>query len=436
MVSSETLKEIMVENREYILSIDKILPREIDIPDVESLKRLKKAVVLYGVRRSGKSFILLHIFKKHPEKAFYIDFADERLHDIEAKDLEKIWETILELKPELIKSKDVILLFDEIQNVPMWEKFVRRLVEKKNAVAFCAGSSSKITPKEIHTSLRGRSWSIEVLPFSFKEFMNAKFNVEDVSEYLYGDRKVLVKGAFLEYVKYGGMPEVVLSRSEFEKRKMIKEYISSMYFRDMVERYRISNIVLLDTLWNRLFTAYATKFSVNGFYRHYRNLIPISKDTLYEYYKHFIDSMLLFEVRKFTESPYKRMRNPAKIYLVDHGLAKKISSENFGRILENIIYIELRRRGYEVYYLEEEGRECDFIAMKDDKVEAYQVSWELNEENKDREIEGLLTASRIADTDELFVLTYDQEGMIKNGGKEIKVIPAWKWLLRTTQGDR
>ena len=428
MISPEVFKEIIIESEEYISSVDEIFPRDVDILDIESSRRLRKAVILYGVRRSGKSFILFNIFRQNLGKALYIDFEDERLHSLQPEDLDKIWESFFELKTELIGSKNVVFLFDEIQSVPMWEKFVRRLVEKKGVSVFCAGSSSCITPSYIHTALRGRSWSVEVLPLSFKEFVRVKLGDEDITKWLYGGNRILLKKMFLEYVKYGGVPEVVLSKSEFEKRKIIKEYMSSMYFRDMVERYRIKNIPLLDALWDRLFTAYATKFSVNGFYKQYKNLMPLSKDTLYEYYKHFIDSMLLYEVRKYSESSYKRMRNPAKIYLVDHGLARKVTSENYGRILENIVYLELRRRGYEVFYFEE-GSECDFIVRKDGMVEAYQVTWELNEGNRGREIDGILTASKFVDAQKLFVLTYDQEETVKVREKEIKVMPVWKWLL-------
>ncbi|MCD6463098.1 MAG: ATP-binding protein [Thermotogae bacterium] len=429
MLSSELFKEIIVENEGYVKSIDEILPREVEIPDPDSLKRLRKAVILYGVRRSGKSFILLHIFKLYPNRSLYIDFEDERLQGIQPEDLEKIWEAFLELKMGEISGDKGVFLFDEIQNVPAWEKYVRRLVEKKGVAVFCAGSSSRITPKEIHTSLRGRLWSVEVLPFSFREFAAAKLGKDVSKEMIYGDSKAQIKRLFLEYIKYGGMPEVVFARNEFEKKKIIKEYLNSMYFRDMVERYTIKNVPLLDALWDSLFSSHAAKFSVNGFYKRYKGLLSFSKDTLYGYYHHFLESMLLFEVRKFTQSSYKKMRNPAKIYLVDHGLARKVSSENFGRILENVVYIQLRRKGYDVHYFEEEGHECDFIALNGQTLEAYQVTWELTGGNEKREIEGLLVASSYTGAQKLTILTHDQEGTMNVGGKKIEILPAWKWLV-------
>ncbi|MDK2946325.1 MAG: uncharacterized protein PWQ85_1104 [Geotoga sp.] len=425
MIPSEIFKEIIVENENYISKINNIFPRKINIPN---LKSLKKAVILYGVRRSGKSFILLDIYRKNIKNALYTDFEDERLNNIQQEDLEKIKDSFFELKPNLLKSDGVIFLFDEIQNVPMWEKFVRRLIERNNISVFCVGSSSKITPYEIHTSLRGRSWSIEILPFSFKEFVLLKTKNLEISKLIYGENKIFIKKLFMEYLKFGGLPEVVFSENEFDKRKILKEYINSMYFRDIVERYQIKNLHLLDALWDKLFSSFATKFSINSFYKHYKDLIPLSKDSLYAYYKYFLNNMLIYEVRKFSESSYKRLRNPAKIYLVDHGLAKNVTSEDYGRILENIVYIELRRRGYEIFYFDEKN-ECDFIAKDDNFLNAYQVTWTLNEKNKNREIEGILSASKHLNIDNLFILTYDQEDLIEINNTKINIIPVWKWLL-------
>ncbi|MBB6063056.1 hypothetical protein HNP65_001519 [Thermosipho japonicus] len=425
MVSSEILKEIIIENENFISKLDYIFPRNINLPD---LKYLKKAVILYGVRRSGKSYILLDIYKKNSNNALYIDFEDERLNDLQPEDLEKIKEAFFELKPNCLNNDKVIFLFDEIQNVPSWEKYVRRLIERNNITVFCAGSSSKITPYEIHTSLRGRSWSIEILPFSFKEFVSLKTNNLDPSQLVYGENKIIIKKLFIDYLKFGGLPELSFLENEFDKKKILKEYINSMYFRDIVERYQIKNIQLLDALWDKLFSSFSTRFSLHSFYKHYKELIPFSKDSLYAYYKYFLNSMLVYEVRKFSESSYKRVRNPVKIYLVDHGLAKKVTSEDYGRILENIVYIELKRKGFEIFYFYEKS-ECDFIAKKDNLLVAYQVTWELNEKNKSREIKGILSAAKYLNIDNLNVLTYEQEDTLEIDGKKIKVLPIWKWLL-------
>jgi predicted AAA+ superfamily ATPase len=281
-----------------------------------------------------------------------------------------------------------------------WEKFCRRAAERENIRVFASGSSSRMMPDEIQTELRGRAWSIEVFPFSFREYLIAKHIDINDKNLVYGPQKALVKKHFFEYIKWGGFPEVSLLKSEFEMRKLLKEYLSAMYFRDLVERYDITNIPLLDSLTDRLFSSFSMKFSLTAFYRQYRGRFPFSKDLLFRYYRHFLQSMLIFEVRKFSESTYKRMRNPAKIYPVDTGICRRTTSLDQGRLLENLVFLELKRKGQEIFYFDEKI-ECDFIARgEDDRLSAMQVSLELNEKSREREVNGLLKACKWLATDE------------------------------------
>ena len=303
------------------------------------------------------------------------------------------------------------------------------MVERQNIKVFVTGSSSKMMPEEFHTSLRGRSWSMELLPFSFREYLRIKgIDLKD-RDVVYGRRKPILKKYFSEYLKWGGFPEIVLSISELEKRKLIKEYLEAMFFKDLVERFDISNIHLLDSLREKVFSSFSLKLSLTSFYKQYKNKFPFSKDSLFLYYKHFLSSMLAFEVRKFSESSYKRLRNPAKIYLVDTGIAKSVTSADSGRLLENVVFLELRRRGGEIFYFEEK-RECDFI-VKDSSggFSAYQVVWELNEENESREINGLVEACRTLGVKKGIILTSGEEGKREKENITIEIIPAWKWLL-------
>lgn len=424
MISKHRLKEIIVSNEEFILKeIKRIVKREgLSFP-----KRLKKAVVFYGVRRSGKTFILFDFFKQYKDSSLYIDFEDERLSEFELKDFENLKESFLALKPHLI-GKELVFLLDEIQDINGWEKFCKRAVERENIKVFVSGSSSKMMPSEIHRELRGKSWGIEVLPFSFREYLLSKdININDKSLF-YGQKKVLIKKHFSEYMKWGGFPEVSFLESELEKRKLIKEYLNAMYFRDLVEKYNITNIPLLEGLKDKLFSSFSLKFSLTSFYNQYKDKFPFSKDLLFRYYKNFLQSLLVFEVRKFAESTYKRMRNPAKIYLVDNGLSRRVTSLDAGRLLENIVFLELRRKGYEVFYFEEK-KECDFVIKDDSKLFPIQVSFELTKENKEREIDGLVEASKWLGTKRGLMLTYDEEQDLNIDGIKIEVIPVWKWLL-------
>jgi len=447
MINKELLKEIIVSNEEFILNqVKGIIKREgiifpdfpdsLDAPENKRLN-LHKVVILYGVRRSGKTYILYDLFKKYKDRALYIDFEDERLADFETKDFERLKEAFLELKSRFAganggeaKEKEVVFLFDEIQNIKGWERFCRRITERENIKVFVSGSSSRMMPLEIHTSLRGRAWSIEVTPFSFREYLSLKgMDIKD-KNIIYGSKKALVKKHFSEYIKWGGFPEVSLLKSDFEKRKVIKEYFEAMFFKDLVERFNISNIPLLKMLTERLFSSFSTKFSLTAFYKQYKEKLPFSKDTLFSYYHYFLESMLIFEARKFAESSYKRLRNPAKIYLIDTGICKKVTSADWGRILENIVFLELRRKGDEIYYFAEK-RECDFI-VKDNqgKLFPYQVTLELKEENEEREIAGLVEACQKLNVKEGVLFTYDEEGSEIAEGINIKITPVWKWLLK------
>lgn len=433
MINKELIKEIIIENENFIMQqIKNVYDREsVLLPSLD----VKKACLFYGVRRSGKSFLLFYIFKQNPKKSIYIDFEDERLTNLNSLDLEKIREAFFELKPELLNEKDIFFLFDEIQNIKQWEKFVRRLVEKEQINVFCAGSSSKITPNSIHTALRGRVWSVEVVPFSFREFLKTRgFDLSD-KKLFYDDNKIIIKNSFDEYLKFGGFPEVIFSKSEFEKKKILKEYLHAMFFRDLVERYEVKNITLLEALWDKLFSSFSTKFSLTSFYKQFKDKFPFSKDSLFSYYKYFIDSMLLYEVRTFSESTYKRLRNPAKIYLIDVGLAKKTTSLDLGKLLENVVFIELKRRGNEIFYFDEKA-ECDFVVKMEDKFDIFQVTWELNKENETREIFGLIQAAKNLNLKEATIITYDHEEIRKVENITINIIPAWKWLTIGWEGEK
>jgi predicted AAA+ superfamily ATPase len=426
MIRKELLKEIIVTNEEYILNkIPNIISREgICLP-----VGLNKVVIFFGVRRSGKTYILYDLFRKNKENSLYIDFEDERLSDFETEDFKTLKEAFLELKPHLA-GKEVLFLFDEIQNTKNWEKFVRRIVERENIKVFITGSSSKVMPKEIQTSLRGRSWSIEITPFSFKEVLLLKNINLNNKTIFYGSKKVLIKKYFSEYFKWGGFPEVLFLKSDFEKRKVIDEYLDAMFFKDLVERFNITNSHLLTCLMENLFLSFSAKFSLSSFYKQYKQKFPFSKDTLFLYYKCFLESLLIFEVRKYSESTYKRLRNPAKIYVVDIGLCRRNTSEDVGRRLENIVFLELRKRGQEIYYFSEE-KECDFI-LKDLNNEffPYQVTYILNEENEKREMEGLVNTCKKLHQNKGIIFTYEQEGTKKIKGINIQIIPVWKWLLQ------
>jgi predicted AAA+ superfamily ATPase len=424
MISKNIIKEIILSNRAFILeSVSGIVPRaaaEVVAPG--------KTVIMHGIRRSGKTFILYDIFRRNRDAALYLDFEDDRLAGFTAADFLTVQDAFLELRPET--AGRIVYLFDEIQHVEGWERFCRRVTERENAAVYVTGSSSKLMPLEVDTAIRGRAWSVAVFPFSFPEFLQLRMGRLDRNEILYGTGKVETKRLFAEYAKWGGFPETALAADPLDKTKLLKEYLRAMFFRDLVERYGMTNIALFDALADKLFSSFSTRLSLTAFYRQYKDLFPFSKDLLFQYFHNFEESMLIFAVRKFSESSYKRSRNPVKIYPADTGLCRRVASEDAGRILENVVFIELARRGGEVYYFEEK-QECDFV-VKDGEgagFAAFQVCRELTDENRRRETGGLIAACRRLNVTEGTILTDDQEWEEEAEGIKISVRPVWRWLI-------
>jgi hypothetical protein len=424
MISKNIIKEIILSNRAFILeSVSGIVPRaaaEVAAPG--------KTVIMHGIRRSGKTFILYEIFRRNSDAALYLDFEDDRLTGFTAADFQTVQDALLELRPET--AGRIVYLFDEIQHVEGWERFCRRVTEREHAAVYVTGSSSKLMPLEVDTAIRGRAWSVAVFPFSFPEFLQLRMGSLDRNEILYGTGKVETKRLFSEYAKWGGFPETALAADPLDKTKLLKEYLRAMFFRDLVERYGMTNIDLFDALADKLFSSFSTRLSLTAFYRQYKDLFPFSKDLLFQYFHNFEESMLIFAVRKFSESSYKRSRNPVKIYPADTGLCRRVASEDAGRILENIVFIELARRGGEVYYFEEK-QECDFIVKTEEGAgfAAFQVCLELTDENRRRETGGLIAACRRLNVTEGTILTDDQELEEESEGIKISVLPVWRWLF-------
>ena len=432
MIPGDTFKKIILENERLITAgVGRILPREVSLPPAT----LEKVTVFYGVRRSGKTYLLFDLFRQNPGRALYMDFEDERLEGFTLADFERLRESFYELKPHLIRQKGALFLLDEVQNVKGWERFARRLAERGGARVFVTGSSSKMMPEEIHTAMRGRSWSQEILPFSFREYAAAKDIPLGDPDYRYGARRALVKNRFRQYLQWGGFPEIAFLKGDYEKRKVLNEYLEAMFFRDFVERFKIKNLLLSERLKERLFSAFSTKYSLTSFWKQAKGQIPFSKDSLFSYYKRYLESMLLFEVRKLSESSYQRLRNPAKIYLVDPSLGRRVTSPDWGRLLENVVFLELRRRGGEIFYFEGR-RECDFVVKREQGWSACQVTWQLDETNREREMEGLAEACRACGLARGLLLTSEDEGERRLGRIHLQIRPVWRWIIEGLPGAR
>ena len=313
--------------------------------------------------------------------------------------------------------------------------FIRRIYDKEKIRIFITGSSSKLLGRELATSLRGRTLNYQIFPLSFKEFLRFK-NVKISKDFEYSKARFNIKKLFQEYVIFGGFPEVVLEKKEL-KLQILKNYYDLTIYRDLVERFSIRNSEFLKILTKYLLTNFSAQFSINSYYKSLEKPLKISKETVLEYLSCLQEIELVYLIPIFSYSLKIQQVNPKKNYVIDNGLRNAVSfrfSEDFGRLLENLIFIELKRQEKEVYYYKGKN-ECDFVVKDDLKIsDIIQVTKDLNKKNQVRELGGLIEVAQKYDLKQGLILTEDQEDefveKIDKQKIKIKVKPIWKWLLK------
>ncbi len=377
---------------------DSVKRKEI-FPDVD-----KMINVAIGMRRSGKTYLLYQKIRDllaqgvHLEQILFINFEDDRLLPMSQKELGALLDMFYTLYPQNHDRKCYFFL-DEIQNVEGWPRVIRRFYDSKKVKIFLTGSSAKLLSKEISTSLRGRSIATEVWPYSFQEYWEAHDIHKPKS--LIG-KKILDQfyHHFEEYLVIGGFPAIQYLY-ENERRTILQNYISTVIFRDIIERHKITNIALVKYLIKFLIKNISSLFAVNKFYNDVKSQgIKVGKDTIYQYLEYIEDAFLIFSVPLFTESVRKMQLNPKKIYAVDSGLiyANRLDiSHNFGCLFENLVFLDLKRQGAKIYYYRtKEGFEIDFLVEhQNGSMELLQVVWDINDPStKEREERALKSAMK------------------------------------------
>jgi len=413
------------QKRRYPDIVQRDIHYPLDIP-------LDRAVVLSGPRRSGKTYLMylgikeLLARKENKNSILYVNFEDSRLVGAVSQDLNTLLEVFFEIYPD--RNEKTWVFLDEIQVIPDWERFVRTLVDMENVNVFVTGSSSRLMSKEIATSMRGRSLTYNVYPFSFAEVLKAgKLEYE---EYLSSGQMGEIIQKLEDYVKYGGFPETVRYREEWDR--ILSEIVDVTIFRDIVERYDVKNIKMLKLFLNAIFNS--KEFSIHKFYNFLKSQgYKVSKNTLYTYFGYFEDSFIVFPLKRFSYS-YKNIESSiSKMYLVDNGLLSLQGIRDYGRLIENIVFIELKRRskGDLFYYKSTSGREIDFIIKEGKKVsELIQVCYMLDDfVTKEREVKALLQGSEELRCDNLLIITWDYEGVEIVSGKRVRYVSLCKWLL-------
>ncbi len=427
MISKEKWAEIIKDFHEK--ELPEIIPREQSII-YES--KMRRAISLIGPRRAGKTYEMLFLISKIKEKysidkTLYVNFERADLQNIGYKDLALMLETYYELYP--FNKNKLWLFLDEIQNVAGWEIFVRSALDD-NLSVFISGSSAKLLSREIATSMRGRNLSYFIYPFSFREFLHAK-KVE-MKEFYSSAEKALLNNILQEYIIYGGYPETIIYKNE--RKKIIQDIFDTAIYKDVIERGRIRNVKVMRELIRSLLVS--NEFSMHKFYNYLKSQgIKTSKNALYNYAEYLSDAFFVFFLKKHSLSYKKSSQSLPKVYFIDNGLLTLNGIDDKGRLLENLVFIELIRINKDIaYYQNQNKEEVDFVVKEGKKVkQLIQVCYNpMNFMTSERELKVLIKASNEFNCNDLLLISMNLEKTEKIKGKTIKFMPVWKWLLKIT----
>ena len=386
------------------------MPRDV-LPQLPSVRNF--ATVVTGVRRSGKSTLLDQWTSENGGNVVSVHFDDLRLASFSSNDFLLLYEIAKERKVDT-------LVLDEVQDIVGWEKFVVGCLDRKLHV-MVTGSNAKLLSREFGTKLTGRHLNIELFPFSYPEFL--RFTKKRAS-----------KSSIDEYLSIGGFPAYVESR----QRMVLSELFNDILYRDIVVRYSLKDAAPIKGLATFLLGHVGCRISPS---RIKDSVHVASASTILEYFKYLEETYLVQRIPRFAASQKASMSAPKKVYACDTGLVSAIESideANLGHKLENLVYLKLRNPDDSMFYFvnDADGTECDFvIERRDGTFGAVQVCWELSRDNEEREINGALRAMERFGLKEAVLVTRDQSDLISEGGRIIRVVPAWKWLCGNS-GDR
>jgi uncharacterized protein len=417
-------KQIITDSQERDYS--RVVPRDIEIP-LDS----GKIISLIGVRRSGKTNILYSLIHRlrqtiPADAIVYINLEDDRLFPLTPHDLGGFLDSYFELFPHN-RDRRVYFFFDEIQNAPEWERFIRRLHDTENCSIFVTGSSAKLLSREIATSLRGRTISFEVFSLSFSEYLRFR----DIKPGHSSRAVSLVKNAFTEYCRTGGFPETV-GVDDLRAKQILHEYLQMIMYRDVADRHSVGNLFLLKSLIKHCFSNISNPLSLSKLYNDFRSQgIQLSRNTLFDYISYLEDAFALFLVPVNSPSQREVMRNPRKLYAVDHGLKGVVdlpTGSDIGRIYENIVFIQLRRKEQTICYGRQK-QEIDFVLPESESPRLINVAYDISEPaTRNRELNGLVEGMRGLGVHEALLLTAEVEETVATESGKISIMPLWKWL--------
>lgn len=402
MILQSALNQVIETQKVNLSQKDPGLKRDAlaTLPDLSAF-----ALIVSGIRRCGKSTLLFQLLQERYPDALYLNFEDPRLYEFGPTDFARLDESIK-------TSGSNVLFFDEIQIIPEWERYARQKLDEDYKLVI-TGSNASLLSRELGTRLTGRHITKELFPFSYHEFCSFKGLSYDKSSLL----SYLELGGFPEYLKQG-IPEI------------LNQLFEDILIRDIAVRYSVRDIKTLQRLAFYLLSNVSKLITGNRL----KTLFEIgSTSTVMEYLSHLEYSYLLQFVPKFSYSIRKQIANPRKVYAIDTGLINVNSgsfSEDNGRKFENLVYLHLRQKYREIYYFAEKN-ECDFVITNNGKlVEAVQVCFELNPDNINRELDGVVEALTFFNADNGFIVTLDQTDRLEKNGKVVHVVPAHRFLSK------
>jgi hypothetical protein len=392
----------------------------------EGLKNAKESLqsnlikVIMGPRRAGKSVFSIQMLKGL--NFAYLNFDDERL--VSVSDYDELLKAIRQ-----IYGETKLVLFDEIQNLPNWELFVNRL-HRRGFNIIITGSNAYLLSRELSTHLTGRYVQFRIFPFSFLEFLRAKeFAIDEALELK--ERQGLLLSRLDDYLDKGGYPEIVVK--DLDAKNYLTTLFESVLFKDIVKRYGVRYSKMLSDLAHYLITNHSNEFS----YTKLKNILEFrSVHTVENYAKYLNEAFLMFSVDRFSFKLKEQLRSPKKVYGYDTGVINAIkfkTGRDIGRLMENLVAMELMRREDDFYYYKSvNGKEVDFVIKQGQKVvQLIQVCYDVDHyATRKRELASLAKAGKDLECDHLTILTWDYQGEEKHAGLRVNFSPLWRWLLR------
>ena len=420
-MNRDTIKRRLIEQETYTKKfLDKPLIQREHFSNYQKQLRTNLVKTILGPRRAGKTTLGLLLLKK--TNFYYVNFDDEVLSTVKRDDLG----TLLELLNELFGKRPYLFL-DEIQNIDSWELFVNRLQRLEYNIVL-SGSNSKLLSKELSSHLGGRTLTLEILPFSFKEFLSTKHIIAMKET----DEEIgRIKNQLQEYLQWGGYPEIIMEIFDPDlRKKYLNELFETIIFRDITQRFNVKYTTELVTLAAIIMNQFSTRTSLTKVARD----LEISTHTIKKYISYLEEAYLIISSKKFSYKPREMESSYKKYYCIDTGLlnAKKTTlTKDFGKNLENIVAVELKRRKIDLYYYMVDNKfEVDFVIGDSTAItEVIQVVDD-EQEIPRREIKTGILACKKLHCHTLTIITWNTEEKRFEGDITIQSIPLWKWLTK------